>query len=77
MQVNMHEAKSNLSDLGRLVHSGEKITIAKSGQPYLELIPFDAENIRKPGRLKGKISVPDDFNDEDPEVNEEFFKGSV
>ena len=39
-QVNMHEAKSNLSKLANLAQSGEKVVIAKSGKPYVELDTF-------------------------------------
>ena len=37
MQLNMHEAKSQLSKLGDLAWQGETIVIAKSGKPYLHL----------------------------------------
>ena len=38
-QVNMHEAKSQLSKLGEMAWKGEKIVIAKAGKPYLDLVP--------------------------------------
>ena len=40
MQVNMHEAKSQLSRLGELACQGERVIIAKAGKPYLELLPY-------------------------------------
>ena len=43
MQVNMHEAKSQLSRLGELACKGEPIVIAKAGKPYLDLIPHREE----------------------------------
>lgn len=56
MQVNMHEAKSQLSRLGERVWQGERVIIAKAGIPFLELIPFKEKCVRrKPGRLKNKI----------------------
>ena len=58
MQVNMHEAKSNLSKLGEKVWQGERVIIARAGKPYLELLPHrHVGNIRKPGRLKGQIVI--------------------
>ena len=56
MQVNMHEAKSNLSKLGEKVWQGERVIIARAGKPYLELLPhrYGGKN-RKPGRFKGRI----------------------
>jgi len=31
---------------------------------------------RKPGLLKGKITIPDDFDDEDEEINKMFYGSS-
>ncbi len=42
MKVNMHEAKSNLSKLGKKVWQGERVVITKAGKPYLELVPHKA-----------------------------------
>jgi len=39
MQVNVHEAKSQLSRLLELVEGGETVTIARHGQPVAELVP--------------------------------------
>jgi prevent-host-death family protein len=39
MQVNVHEAKSQLSRLLELVEEGETVIIARHGQPVAELIP--------------------------------------
>lgn len=72
-QVNMHEAKSRLSELGELAWQGEKIVIAKAGKPYLDLLPHrEQREERKPGRLKGKIRISPDFDQTPPEVAEDF-----
>jgi prevent-host-death family protein len=39
MQVNVHEAKSQLSRLLELVEQGETVVIARRGMPVAELIP--------------------------------------
>ena len=39
MQVNVHEAKTRLSQLLELVEEGETIVIARRGQPVAELVP--------------------------------------
>ena len=63
MQINMHEAKSQLSRLGEKVWKGEKVVIAKAGKPYLDLLPHRPERKeRKPGLLKGKIRIAADFD---------------
>jgi prevent-host-death family protein len=39
MQVNVHEAKTQLSRLLELVEEGETVVIARHGQPVAELVP--------------------------------------
>ena len=39
MQVNVHEAKTQLSRLLELVEQGETVVIARHGKPVAELIP--------------------------------------
>ena len=39
MQVNVHEAKSQLSRLLALVEQGETVVIARHGTPVAELVP--------------------------------------
>ncbi|UVL82767.1 type II toxin-antitoxin system prevent-host-death family antitoxin [Pseudomonas sp. B21-028] len=77
VQVNMHEAKSQLSQLAERVWRGDKVVIAKAGKPYLDLLPHvDTPRARKPGRLKGKIRISTDF-DKTPEDIIDGFEGSL
>lgn len=39
MQVNVHEAKTRLSQLLQLVEEGETVIIARHGEPVAELVP--------------------------------------
>jgi prevent-host-death family protein len=65
--VNIHEAKTHLSRLLDALRNGDKIVIAKAGQPVARLIAFDSKvNPRVLGRLKGKIKTGEDFDDELP-----------
>ena len=67
MLVNIHEAKTQLSKLVERAAGGEEIIIAKAGRPMARLVPYvERRQPRKPGRLKGKLWVADDF-DETPE----------
>ena len=73
LKVNMHEAKSNLSKLANMVQSGEKVIIAKSGRPYVELIPYSKPKKQRTfGLLKDKIKLPQDFGELDDEISELF-----
>ncbi len=63
--VNMHEAKTQLSKLVDGAVKGDSFIIAKAGKPLVKVIALDAptEGQRKRlGFMKGKGTVPDDFN---------------
>lgn len=69
MKVNMHEAKSQLSRLGKAAWDGEDVVIAKAGEPYLRLLPYrERREKRKLGGLEGQIWISDDFDDDDEEL---------
>jgi antitoxin (DNA-binding transcriptional repressor) of toxin-antitoxin stability system len=69
MKVNMHEAKSQLSRLGEKAWAGENVVIARSGKPYLDLLPHkENHEPREPGRFKGQIEVPADFTETSEEI---------
>ncbi len=72
--ANIHEAKTNLSSLIAAVLAGKDVVIAKAGQPVVKLVQFNNDKIMSSyGILKGKINVPDNFNDEDEEINKMFY----
>jgi len=60
-QVNIHEAKTNLSRLIEAVEHGEEVVIARHNRAVARLVVFSSVE-RKPGSMKGKISISDDFN---------------
>lgn len=63
-KVNLHEAKTHLSRLVEAAARGEEIIIAKAGKPMARLVPLrpSARRERKPGVLKGKIWIAEDFD---------------
>jgi len=62
-QVNVHEAKTNLSRLLERVEQGEEIVIARGGRPIARLVPYTTYlTPRQPGALQGRIHVSDDFD---------------
>jgi prevent-host-death family protein len=72
-KVNMHEAKTNLSKLVELVEQGERVVIARNGEPVAELIPYiEQTGPRKGGQLKGKVWMSPDFDAPSPEIEELF-----
>ena len=65
LQVNIHEAKTNLSSLIANAMNGESFIIAKSGKPLVKVSALTEADIpkRKIGFLKGLYNVPDDFDE--------------
>jgi|TARA_B100000315_G_C14303088_1_gene462764 prevent-host-death family protein len=47
LKVNMHEAKSRLSELVRLAEQGETVIVARNGQPVVELKLVEKTKKRK------------------------------
>lgn len=62
--VNIHQAKTNLSQLLSRVELGEEIVISNQGVPIAKLVPFRTACDRRSslGRDRGTFIVPDDFN---------------
>ena len=55
--VNIHEAETNLSRLIERVRAGEEIIIAKSGKPWVRLVPITEEKQpRRPGIARGAVT---------------------
>lgn len=55
VQVNVNEAKTNLSKLIERVQAGEEIVIARSGKPVARLVPLAPPAPRRPGLLSGTV----------------------
>jgi antitoxin (DNA-binding transcriptional repressor) of toxin-antitoxin stability system len=65
LQVNIHEAKTQLSKLIQAALNGKQVIIAKGNKPVvrLEVLP-EAQSNRKIGNAKGLIlSMDDDFDE--------------
>jgi prevent-host-death family protein len=73
MIINLSEAKTNLSKLVDMAYHGEEIIIAKNNLPLVKLVPHIPKEKRKLGLLAGQIQIPDDFMEEDAEINELFY----
>ena len=69
-QANMHEAKSKLSQLAELAHSGEVVVIAKAGKPYVDIVPHKEREQRIPGGYDIDMSR---FDSDDSEIAELFY----
>lgn len=74
VQVNIHEAKTKLSQLLARVEAGDEVIIARGGRPIARLMAIrDSGQGRVLGRDAGLFEVPEDFNEALPEeVLKEF-----
>lgn len=73
-QVNLYEAKSQLSRLVDRAAAGEEIVIAKGGRPLARLVPLAARTApRQLGFLAGQVWVGPDFDDPLPDDIAEGF----
>lgn len=61
-QVNVHEAKTKLSQLLAEVEGGREIIVARNGTPVAKLVPIPAKKRLRLGMWKGKIWMSDDFD---------------
>lgn len=73
---NIHEAKTHLSRLVDEAEKGEPFIIAKAGKPKVKVVPIDAPKPRKAflGALKGKYTLPENFEEIDRELDKEIEK---
>lgn len=68
-QVNIYEAKTQLSDLVERAAGGEDIVIAKAGTPRVRLVPVRApRRDREPGGWEGRIRIAEDFDAADESI---------
>jgi prevent-host-death family protein len=75
-QVNIHQAKTELSKLVARAESGEEIVIARAGKPAAKLVPLTRpRGQRRLGLLDGKFKIPDDFNAPLPDSVIRAFEG--
>jgi prevent-host-death family protein len=76
VEVNVHDAKTHLSQLLARVEAGEQILISRAGRPVARLVAARrARARRRPGRFVGKGRIADDFNAPlPPEVLAGFLK---
>lgn len=66
-QVNMHEAKTNLSHMVRELEEGQHAAflIARHGKPVARLVPYDGEQAatsKRIGAAKGKFQLKDEHD---------------
>ena len=70
---NISEAKAQLSALIEKVITGQEVIIGKAGKPVAKLVRYErSEKPRRPGALRGKIKIADDFDKLPRDIAEAF-----
>lgn len=76
--VNIHDAKTRLSQLVARAAAGEPFIIARAGKPLVKVTRLDDSDRpkkRRLGMLEGKYTVPDDIKGPFRKEIEEMFYG--
>lgn len=72
--VNMHDAKTRLSQLVDAIESGAEteIVLARNGRPAARLVPIAVKRPLRLGLARGLFSLPDDFDADNEEIAKLF-----
>lgn len=73
--VNVSQAKTRLSRLIALAEASEEVVIARRGRPVARLVACKPRGKRRPGVLKGKAVITDEFFDPLPEEELKLWEG--
>lgn len=75
-QVNIHEAKTRLSQLIEQVEAGDEVVIARAGSPVARLIAVESKRPRRVlGALAGRVTLPKSVNAPLPDDLLDAFEG--
>lgn len=63
-QVNVHQAKTHLSQLLQEVELGQDVVIARAGVPIARLVAWHSaeRTVAAPGGMRGQVQIADDFD---------------
>ena len=77
--ISVYQARAELSRLIERALAGEEIVITRRGQPTVRLLPVEQpQPRRKPGALKGKLTLPESFFDPLPEdIIDAFYESKI
>ena len=66
--VNVHEAKTTLSQLVEQVENGEQVILARAGKPVARVVAIRSTRRRTLGQWRGRVRMSDDFDTPLPEA---------
>ncbi len=75
MRIDVSELPKEIAELARQSWFQREVVITRDGQPWVKLVPDDAYSpTPRPGVLKGKLVVPDDFCETPEDVIRDFYE---
>ena len=73
MKINISKVKAKLSKFVNMAYHGARIVSLKSNLPLADRVPHQVEKKRTLGLLAGQFTVPENFLDEDDQINSMFY----
>lgn len=73
--INMHEAKTKLSQLVERALRGETVFIARQGEAVVRLVPVHPKRRPAWGAFIGAIELAPDFDAPHPDIEQDFEGG--
>lgn len=78
IQVNIHEAKSRLSELVNLAEEGNEVILARYNEPIMKLTPIKKKKQRVLGSARGSIKFIGDPDEPLPnDIIESFYNSKL
>ena len=75
MRIDESDLPEEIAKLGLSAWYNGDVVIMRDGQPWLKIVPHDAYRpTPRPGHLKGKLTVSDDFCDTPEDIIEDFYR---
>lgn len=75
VSVGVHEAKTHLSRLLRMVAAGQEVEIRRNGEPVARIVSARPHTRRNWGMDRGRFVVPEDFDAPLPDdVLDDFYR---
>ncbi|HUX66850.1 MAG TPA: type II toxin-antitoxin system prevent-host-death family antitoxin [Terriglobales bacterium] len=75
--INIHQAKTHLSRLVEEAAKGQSFIIAKAGKPMVQVVRLEpAPELPRSGFMRGRGTIPDDFDTLMEKEIEEMFYGT-
>jgi prevent-host-death family protein len=62
MIVNLHQAKTTLSQLVEQVENGEEVILARAGKPVARIVAIRSSGRRTLGQWRGRVRMSEDFD---------------